>query len=293
MAKRHREQNRRSWNAATVAHQSHKGDQAAFLRRRGTTTLFPEELVLLGPLRGKALLHLQCNAGQDTLSLAKRGARVLGVDISDVAIADAMALSKATGIPGRFLRTDVYDFLASNRARFDVVFASYGVLGWLDDLAAWARGIARALAPGGRFVIVEFHPAAWVFDDHGRPTFPYSTHGEPMTNAAVSDYVARSGEGLVPWGFEPGVRDFENPHGAVEYAWGLAELVQALIDAGLVLEHLEEYPYANGCAIYEGMRAEGRRLFPGDGQPQVPLMFSVRAVKPGARRGAAKAAERR
>lgn len=280
MSRRAREQNRRSWNAATRAHQSHKGDQAAFLRQKGSTTLFPEERALLGPLTGKSLLHLQCNAGQDTLSLAKLGARVTGVDISDVAIAEARALSAAAGIAGRFLRADVYDFFASNRARFDVVFASYGVTGWLNDLRGWARGIARALEPGGRFVSVDFHPVAWIFDEKGRPAFPYSTGGRPLRGPGVSDYVAQSGEGLVPWGFQPGVEGFENPHGAVEFPWGLAEIVQALIDAGLVVDHLEEYPYANGCAIYEGMRAEGRRRYPGKGFPQVPLMFSVRALRP-------------
>lgn len=287
MARRDREQNRRSWNAATVAHNSHKGDQAAFLRKRGTTTLFPEELALLGPLRGKRLLHLQCNAGQDTLSLAKRGARVTGVDASDAAIDFATALSRDSGIPGAFVRADVYDFLARRGPRFDVVFASYGVTGWLDDLSRWARGIARRLEPGGRFVYVDFHPAAWVFDEHGKPAFPYSTHGRPMRGPGVSDYVGRSGEGLVPWGFEAGVRDFRNPHGAVEYAWGLAEIVQALLDAGLAVDHLEEFPYANGCAIYEGMRAEGRRLYPGPQHPRVPLMFALRAVKPAQRRARA------
>jgi SAM-dependent methyltransferase len=280
MARRDREQNRRSWNAATRAHNSHKGDQAAFLRRKGTTTLFPEELALLGPLRGTSLLHLQCNAGQDTLSLAKRGAHVTGVDSSDEAIGFAQALARDSGIPARFVRADVYDYLARARERFDVVFCSYGVVGWLEDLEAWARGIARRLEPGGRFVYVDFHPAAWVFDEQWRPAFPYSTHGKPLRGPGVSDYVARSGAGLVPWGYEPGVHDFENPHGAVEYAWGLAEIVQALIDAGLAIDHLEEYPYANGCAVFEGMRAEGRRLYAGKGHPQVPLMFSVRAVKP-------------
>lgn len=291
MARRDREQNRRSWNAATVAHNSHKGDQAAFLRRRGATTLVPEELSLLGPLRGRRLLHLQCNAGQDTLSLAKRGARVTGVDLSDAAIDFARALARDAAIPATFVHADVYDYLAKPGPRFDVVFSSYGVVGWLEDLSRWARGIARRLVPGGRFVYVDFHPAAWVFDERGQPAFPYSTHGRPMRGPGVSDYVARSGDGLVPWGFEAGVRDFRNPHGAVEYAWGLAEIVQALLDAGLVLDHLEEYPYANGCAIYEGMRALGRRLYPGPKHPQVPLMFAVRAVKPA--RARAKRAGRR
>jgi len=102
------EANRASWNAATLAHNSHKGDQASYLREGGCT-LFPEELTLLGDLQGKDLVHLQCNAGQDTLSLARRGARVTGVDISDEAISFARELSRQAGLPATFHRRDVYD----------------------------------------------------------------------------------------------------------------------------------------------------------------------------------------
>ncbi|MEW5739291.1 MAG: class I SAM-dependent methyltransferase [Myxococcota bacterium] len=280
MARRDREQNRRSWNAATVAHNSHKADQAAFLRRRGTTTLFPEELALLGSLRGKSLLHLQCNSGQDTLSLAKRGARVTGVDISDEAIAFAQALSRDSGIPGRFLRADVYDYLAASRSTFDVVFCSYGVTGWLEDLGRWARGIARRLKRGGRFVYVEFHPVMFTFDERGRPAFPYSSHGVPLRGPGVTDYVHQSGDALTPSGYVTGVRDFVNPHGVVEFAWGVAEIVQAVIDAGLRVDHFAEYDFSNGFAPFSGMRRQGNRYFPAKGQPRVPLMFSLRAVKP-------------
>lgn len=103
------EQNRIAWNAATRVHNSHKRDQAGFFRRGGST-LFPEEVDLLGDVRGKRLVHLQCNAGQDTLSLARLGAEVTGVDISDEAIAFAQRLSAEAGIPAHFIRADVYDW---------------------------------------------------------------------------------------------------------------------------------------------------------------------------------------
>lgn len=277
MSRAARARNRRSWNAATVAHNSHKGDQAAFLAKKGSTTLFPEELELLGPVRGKRLLHLQCNAGQDTLSLAKRGARVTGVDLSDEAIAFARQLSRASGLEAKFVRRDVYDYLR-RPPRFELVFCSYGVVTWLDDLRAWGRGIARALRPGGAFVYVDFHPAAWVFDERGRPAYPYSSHGEITDTTPVGDYVAQSGAGLVPWGFEAGVRRFVNPHQSASYSWGLGDIVQALLDAGLRLERLVEWPYANGCALFEGMTMDAQRRFhPGPGFPRVPLMFGLRA----------------
>ncbi|MDQ3793582.1 MAG: class I SAM-dependent methyltransferase, partial [Actinomycetota bacterium] len=96
-----REQNRLSWNAVAGAHESHRGDLAGFLRSGGST-LFPEELELLGNLEGKTLAHLQCNSGGDSLSLAGRGATVTGVDISDEAIAFARQLAADTGIPATF-----------------------------------------------------------------------------------------------------------------------------------------------------------------------------------------------
>jgi hypothetical protein len=122
--------NRLAWNEATIAHNSHKQDQAGFLAQGGST-LFPEEIELLGDLAGQTLVHLQCNAGQDTLSLAHLGAIVTGVDISNAAIDFARRLSEDSGIPATFVRTDLYDWFAETAAgsqRFDVAFCSYGTL---------------------------------------------------------------------------------------------------------------------------------------------------------------------
>lgn len=141
------EQNRKSWNAVTSAHNAHKQDQATFLRA-GNSTLFPEETELLGDIRGKRLVHLQCNCGQDTLSIAGLGADVTGVDISDEAVSFATRLSEDSGIPAKFHREDVLTWLATTEERFDAAFASYGVVGWLSDIDAWAQGIARILRPG-------------------------------------------------------------------------------------------------------------------------------------------------
>jgi SAM-dependent methyltransferase len=273
------EQNRLSWNEATAAHNSHKGDQAAFFRAGGDP-LFPEELELLGELNGVELLHLQCNAGQDTLSLARRGARVTGVDISDEAIRFAGELSDATGIAAAFERADVYDWLdtAAREGRsFDVVFSSYGAVGWLSDLRAWARGIAGVLRPGGRFVLVEFHPAAMMLGQDLRPAWPYSSGGTPIEErGGVGDYVAGSGDGLLHGAeYHPGVEDFRNPQPAWEFAWGIADVATALLEAGLALEALREWPFSNGCVLYPAMRQEGRRFYAPPGTPDLPLMYGV------------------
>lgn len=278
------EENRRAWNAATVAHNSHKADQAAFLRAGGST-LFPEELALLGDLHGLSLLHLQCNAGQDTLSLAARGATVTGMDISDEAIAFARQLSADTGLPATFERADIYDWLADAGAagrQFDIVFCSYGFIGWLSDLDRWARGIAAVLKPGGRFVAVEFHPFSMVFDLDWSRKFDYTTSGQAHSwPTGVGDYVAMAGEALTPSGWVAGVGDFTNPHPGHEWFWGLGELVTALIAAGLTLHALHEYPYANGARLFEGMCAgPGKRMYPPEGTPALPLMFGVAAQRP-------------
>jgi SAM-dependent methyltransferase len=276
------EDNRLSWNEATVAHNSHKGDQAAFFRNGGTT-LYPEELELLGDLQGRSLVHLQCNSGQDTLSLARLGANVTGVDISDTAIDFARQLSHDTGIPATFHRMDVYDWLeqtARGTQRFDIAFCSYGAIVWLSDIQAWARGIAAILKPGGRFVIIDFHPVTHLFEWNLERKYSYFMDGKPATfEEGIGDYVALSGQGLVNTEYVEGVKDFKNPHRVHEFTWGLGEIVTALLESGLTLTSLREYPYGNGFKRYESMSCSGRRWYLSADQPNIPLMFSISARK--------------
>ncbi len=278
-----REQNRVSWNAVVGAHNSHRGDLSRFFREGGST-LFREELDLLGKLEGRSLVHLQCNSGGDSISLARLSATVTGVDASDEAVSLARDLAEKTGIRATFERADVYDWLeeASREGRlFDVAFASYGVICWLPDLRDWARGIADILNPGGRFVLVDFHPAADMFDEDCNHVGDYPSGGEPQLLArGVGDYVAASGGGLTPAGFVEGVRDFENPEGCYLFRWGLGEVVTALAEAGLRITALEEYPYANGERKFAGMRElPGRRMVPPEHTPTIPLMYGIRAEK--------------
>ena len=283
--KRIHEENRLSWNEATKAHNSHKVDQAKFFREGGQK-MFPEEIELLGDLAGKSVLHLQCNSGQDTLSMKQLGAaRVTGVDISDEAIDFARKLSADSGIEATFHRADVYDWLAEvvkADERWDIVFCSYGAICWLSDLGAWAMGFTALLKPGGRFVTVEFHPVMGMFDEQMRHYFPYSSRGMAVTwDEGVTDYVAESGSIITPSGWKGGVKDFQNSHPVHEFAWGLSEIITALLEAGLVIDHCREYDYTSGFRPYEGMREiEGRRWVVPEGVPSVPLMYSITARKP-------------
>ena len=277
------EMNRLAWNAATPVHNSHKGDQARFLRDGGTT-LFPEEAGLLGAVSGRSLVHLQCNSGQDTLSLAKLGATVTGIDISDEAIAFATRLSEESGIPATFVRSDIFDWFAAAAARgerYQLAFSSYGAIPWLSDIAAWGRGIASVLEPGGAFVLVEFHPTAFMFNEKLERDWPYFSADPIIEDVGVGDYVAASKEGLVARGYEEGVVGFQNPHPGAEFAWGIGDVVMTLIDAGLRLEVLREYDYANGCKFFEAaILGDGRRYCLPEGVPNLPQMFAVRARTP-------------
>jgi len=275
------EQNRRSWNHATRAHNAHKGDQAAFLRGGGST-LFPEELELLGELRGKRVVHLQCNAGQDTLSLAARGAQVTGVDISDEAIDFARELARGSGIAATFERGDVFAWLGATTEQFDIAFSSYGAIAWLSDLPTWARGVARILAPGGRLVVVEFHPVLYLFDDDGRIGTGCARGGKGArldNPQGIGDYVALS-QGALPAGEHIETAPFENPEACHEWDWSLADIVDAVARAGLRIETVREWPYANGCKFFPNMVAlDGRRWALAPGSPKVPLMYGLVASR--------------
>jgi SAM-dependent methyltransferase len=274
--------NRAAWNEATKAHNSHKLDQARFLHEGGST-LFPEEIELLGELGGRSLLHLQCNAGQDTLSLARLGASATGVDISDEAIAFARQLAIDSGIPATFERADIYDWLESagrTERRFDRVFSSYGAIIWLSDLSTWARGIAAVLKPGGWFALVEFHPFIAMIDEEWRVAYSYGG-GQPIAfEHGIGDYVAWAGPVLAPSGYADGIQNFENPHASHEFNWGIGEIVSALLGAGLRLEILREYPYANGFPAFAGTHEiGGGRFAPPEDRPRVPMMYGLRATK--------------
>ncbi len=279
-------QTKRSWNAATRMHNAHKGDQAARLRA-GEDWLFDEELALLGDLRGTKLVHLQCNSGQDSLCLARRGAEVTGVDFSDEAIAFAQRLSRDSGIPGQFVESEVVSWLHSSApAAWDVAFCSYGVTSWLPDLAPWAAGIRRVLRPGGRFVYVDFHPLVWSIGPDLRLSKDDYFEERPFVEP-VEDYVATAGPALAALGDssqegQPRAAE-RNGIPAHSYQHGLGGIVDALAGAGLVLERLREYPWSNGARVNPALvPAEGRRWVWPEGTARVPLMFGLVARAPSA-----------
>jgi SAM-dependent methyltransferase len=221
------EANRAAWNARTPYHvRSRFYDVPAF--EAGADALTPIESAQLGDVRGRSLLHLQCHFGLDTLSLVRRGAIATGLDLSDVAIAEARALAARTGLAARFVEGNVYDAPALTGARYDVVFTSWGVLGWLPDLAPWARAVAGCLAPGGRFHLVEFHPLLSVWDDaFERVAYRYDG-GAPIVEENRGSYADRAAP-IAP-------RTYWFNH-------GIATIVGSLLAAGLELVALTEHDW--------------------------------------------------
>ena len=271
------EANRLSWNEAIEARNRLKGDVVAFFRAGGTT-LVPGERALLGELSGLSVVHLQCNCGEDTLSLAQLGANATGVDISDTAIETARRLSVDCGIPATFHRMDVYDWfeqVAQEKPHFDVVFCSAGSVIWLSDLMRWAKGIASVLKPGGRFVLLEIHPVRLMFDQDWTLKFPYSSEENVLTFAEGIDAIVKH-----PDGHLEDAEVFSNPYPSYEFAWGIGEVVMALLEAGLTLTALKEYQYAYSDDGYERMHqtTDGRWLPPHE-MPDLPLLYGISALK--------------
>jgi len=156
--------NKQSWNNRTEFHvNSAFYDMDAFLK--GKSSLNNIELNVLGDIKGKSILHLQCHFGQDSISLQRLGAEVVGVDLSDKSIAKAKEIALKTNSNAKFICSDIYSLPNCLDQQFDMVYTSYGTIGWLPDLDKWASVVQHFLKPGGKFVFVEFHPVVWMFDD--------------------------------------------------------------------------------------------------------------------------------
>lgn len=262
------EQNRKSWNNATKQHHSHKPDLIERYKN-GWNNLHEDDMTLLGDIQGKTVAHLQCNDGQDTISIAKFcSAEVTGIDISDYAIESAKKLSEETGIPAKFVRSDIFEWFDNNETPYDVVYTSYGTINWIADIKRWAKGIARTLNAGGKFVMIDFHPLVGMFELDWSVKYDYMS-GRPDETGGVGDYVGDDWEG-----------NFENKQTAYEFAWGIGDILTALLEAGLILEQFTEYAHLNGWQRFPEMQNEGRKWYFPDDKPILPNMFSIIARKP-------------
>ncbi|MEM6380671.1 MAG: class I SAM-dependent methyltransferase, partial [Bacteroidota bacterium] len=230
--------------------------------KAGESSLNTYELEALGNVQGRSLLHLQCHFGQDTLSLARLGAEVTGVDLSEVAIQKANELTEKSGLKARFIVSDVLALDQILNETFDLVFTSYGVIGWLPDLIPWGEIIAHFLKPGGQFVIAEFHPVVWMFDDDLKQ-LAYSYFNQGLIVAKEEQSYAGAAE-----------QELE------AHCWNhaLADVFQALMKAGLRIEDFKEYNYSPYDIFGESVTVPGGFQVKGK-EGVLPYIFSIKAAK--------------
>lgn len=260
--------NRRLWDERAREHyRSAFYDVEGF--KRGASRLDRIELDEIGSVAGRDLLHLQCHFGLDTLSFARLGARVTGVDFSEAAIEQARALASELGLDARFICADVLDLPASLTESFDIVYTSRGVLCWIPDLARWAAGIVRSLRPGGLFYILEGHPVAGTLDDEAttlRLRYPYFSQSAPQRYEVEGSYADRD------------LRFAQK----VEYEWAhpLGEVITSLVSAGLRIQFVHEFPFAFWQVVPWLVKRNGLWWLPKRSKGELPLSFSLAARKP-------------
>lgn len=255
--------NQESWNRRTEVHlTSAFYDMEGF--RRGQSSLNEPELNLLGDLRGKSVLHLQCHFGQDTLSLARLGAEVTGVDLADKAIENARAIAAELSIPSTFICSDIYELPQHLDRPFDVVFTSYGTIGWLPDLGKWAAVVARFLKPGGQFVMVDFHPVVWMFDNDFKEVGYRYFKSEAIIETEMGTYA-----------------DPNAPVEVTSVSWNhsLSEILNSLIQHGLEIRSFDEFDYSPYNCFRETVEVAPKMFRIRHLGDKIPMMYAIDAVK--------------
>lgn len=255
--------NRESWNKRLDAHlKSDFYNMKGFMK--GETSLRHIELEMLGDITGKSVLHLQCHFGQDTLSMSRMGAKTTGVDLSDKAIEKAREFNKKLGLDAEFICSDIYALDEHLDGQFDVVFSSYGTIGWLPDLQRWAKVIHRFLKPGGRFIFVEFHPVVWMFDDAFKE-IEYSYFNEQeIIETSSGTYADQSAD------FQTTTISWNHP---------LDEVIGNLLQSGLRLDHFREYPYSPYNCFSEMQKIENEKFIIKSLPKSIPMTYSLFATK--------------
>ena len=263
-----REANRLNWEDRVPLHEAAYGLDA-FDDPRHLSTVVRADLPVLerflpgASLAGLDVCHLQCHIGTDTISLARAGARVTGVDFSPAALAAASRLASKHGIEARWVEADVMDARRAVTGDFDVVYTSIGTITWLNDLTRWAAQIAALLRPGGVFYIRDGHPMLYCIDEDAPELivrYPYFPDGRALAWDDASTYV---GEGTVEH-----ARTYEWPH-------PLSEVVSALLDAGLRIELFHEEQVLPWRFSPQMVEVDGGFAWPESWRPLVPCTFTV------------------
>ena len=255
--------NKKWWNSITPLHaKSSLYNLAKF--KKGQSSLQEIEIKELGDIKGKRLLHLMCHFGMDSLSLARKGATVTGVDISDASIQLAKKLSKEIDVPATFICSDIYKLENVLHEKFDIIFMSYGVLLWLSSIKKWAKLIESFLKKGGFFYIVELHPFTTMLSYDFKIQYDYFDKG-PYLDDADGSYT-----------------NWEEKIKGVTYEWSytMSDVINALQKAGLKIEYLHEFPFTmyDQFPGYMKKNTKGQYVLKNT-KTQIPLLFSIKASK--------------
>ena len=266
--------NRANWDERVPAHAASPdyGVERFISDPRYLSDVVRFDLPLLGDVAGLRGVHLQCHIGTDTISLARLGASMTGVDFSEPAIIQARALAERTGADATFVRSDVYDAAdAVGAGIFDLVFTGVGALCWLPSVSRWARTVASLLRQNGRLFIREGHPVLWTLGDSRDDglvalEYPYFEQDEPVTFDEGGTYVST---------------DVVFEH-TVTHEWnhGMGEIVTSLLDAGMAITSLTEH----GSVPWEAIPGQMEQIGGGEwrlaDRPQrLPHSYTLQAVK--------------
>jgi SAM-dependent methyltransferase len=263
--------NRAHWDALAAAHgQDAVYDSEALIA--GADSLHEAEAAgvreAVGAVAGLDVLHLQCHIGFDAISLARRGARVVGVDFSPASLEKARTLARRCEVDVEFVEADATKLPVELHNRFDLVYSTIGVICWIDDLRAWMRSAAAALRGGGKLLLVDIHPAYMMVEsiDPLRLDFPYANDG-PRTYDEPGSYA----------GADLQVAATET----VEYGHSIAEVVNAALAAGLKIQRLDEHVDSDFDPRSDMLTPEddGRYRLRVDGE-LLPMLFALVAAKP-------------
>jgi ubiquinone/menaquinone biosynthesis C-methylase UbiE len=258
------ETNKSLWNKKVDIHpDTELYDNDSF--KKGRNSLMPIELEELGDVSGKSILHLQCHFGQDTISWTRLGAKATGVDFSEKAIDFAQKMTEELELDTQFVCSNIYDLPQHLDEKFDIVFTSYGTIGWLPDLDKWAAVVSHFLKPNGTFYIVEFHPIIWSFEQDEWKTIGYSYFNDGVISEINTGTYAD--------------READIVH--TEHGWNhpTSEVLNALIQAGIQIEHFNEFPYSPYDVFPNMEEIEKGKYVIKHFQGMIPYVFSIKGQK--------------
>jgi SAM-dependent methyltransferase len=255
--------NKKLWNHWAELHPDSKFYDVDSFKIQKDSLNAPEKS-LLPDLKGKSVLHLQCHFGQDTLSLEALGAEeIVGLDFSAVALDAARKLADEMGMTATFVERDVLDPIPELAGKFDVVFASYGVVGWHPDVSRWYDAAFHYLKPGGELILVDFHPVLWILDeDFKEVKYPYF-------NAGV---IIEEREGSYA---SPEAKKLAN------HTWNhsMTDLIKPLVDHNeRSMVYFNEYDWSP-YAIFESSSPEPGRYQVKGKEGLFPLVYAIKARK--------------